>query len=49
MTDLLSAHFDASIELRVVPSLWPLHDRIVHSGFDFSMVRMRNALPRPPS
>ncbi len=49
MGDLLAAHIEASIELRVVPSLWPLHDRIVQDQFDFSMVRMHNALPRPPS
>lgn len=44
--DLLDAHADASIELRVVPSLWPLHDVAVCGEFDFSMVRMRNAQPR---
>ena len=44
--DLLSAHADASIELRIVPSLWPLHDVAVGGEFDFSMVRMHNAQPR---
>jgi hypothetical protein len=44
--DLLEAHVDARIELRIVPSLWPLHD-IARSGeFDFSLVRMHNAQPR---
>lgn len=44
--DVLEAHVDAEIELRIVPSLWPLHD-IARSGeFDFSLVRMHNAQPR---
>ena len=47
--DLLDAHVDAAIELRIVPSLWPLHDLIRQCDFDFSMVRMHNAVPRPPS
>jgi len=45
--DLLAAHAAANIELRIVPSLWPLHDVAVHGEFDFSIVRMHNALPRP--
>lgn len=32
--------------LIVLPSLWPLHDRVRTSSLDFSMIRMRNALPR---
>ena len=46
MGDLLVAHVDAAIELRIVPNLWPLHDVVLASGFDFSMVRMHNARPR---
>jgi hypothetical protein len=46
--DLLDAHADALIELRIVPSLWPLHDVAVSGEFDFSMVRMHNAQPRSP-
>jgi hypothetical protein len=45
--DLLNAHADAGIELRVVPSLWPLHDEVKRGEFDFSIVRMLNAQPRP--
>jgi hypothetical protein len=45
--DLLQAHVRASIELRAVPSLWPLHDAVQSSGWDFSIVRMHNAEPRP--
>jgi hypothetical protein len=44
--DLLSLHAGAGIELRVTPSLWPLHDAIPGSGLRFSIVRMRNAAPR---
>ena len=44
--DLLAAHAAAAIELRIVPSLWPLHDLAVGDRWDFSIVRMRNAQPR---
>ena len=37
---------DAAIELRAVPSLWELHDAVQSDGWDFSIVRMRNAVPR---
>ena len=47
--DLLAAHVDASIELHIVPLLWPLHDLVRQSRFDFSLVRMHNAQPRPSS
>jgi hypothetical protein len=32
--------------LRVLPSLWPLHDEVAASTLAFSMIRMRNAAPR---
>ena len=44
--DLLAAHIEAAIELRIVPTLWPLHDVVLASGSDFSMVRMHNAQAR---
>jgi hypothetical protein len=44
--DLLDAHVEAGIELRAVPSLWPLHDLAVSDRWDFSIVRMANAQPR---
>jgi hypothetical protein len=47
LADLLALHATAGIELRVVPSLWPLHDLAVSDRWDFSIVRMRNALSRP--
>jgi hypothetical protein len=44
--NLLQRHAEAQIELRITPSLWPLHDMVLESGLRSSMVRMRNALPR---
>lgn len=41
--DLLAAHADAGIELRLVPNLWPLAELVRDSGLEFSMIRMRNA------
>jgi hypothetical protein len=35
------------VELRFVPSLWPLADAVVASSLQFSLIRMRNALSRP--
>ena len=46
MGDLLDAHMDAGIELRLVPSLWPLHDLAIDDRWDFSIVRIGNAAPR---
>ena len=43
---LLGAHDAAGIELRVVASLWDLHDRVQSDRWDFSIVRMSNAEPR---
>lgn len=44
--DLIDRHVEAGIELRLVPALWPLHDLVVGSGLEFSIVRMANAVPR---
>ena len=44
--DLLARHADAGIELRIVPSLWPLWDRVVGSTLEFSGIRLANAAPR---
>lgn len=45
--DLLALHASADIELRLVPSLWPLHDIVRDGPWPFSIVRMVNAQPRP--
>jgi len=34
------------VELRFVPNLWSLRDAVVASTLQFSVIRMRNALPR---
>jgi hypothetical protein len=34
------------VELRVLPNLWPLRHAVVASSLQFSIIRMRNALPR---
>lgn len=34
------------VELRVLPNLWPLRDAVVAPSLQFSIIRMRNALPR---
>jgi hypothetical protein len=44
--DLLAAHADAGIELRLVADLWPLADAVCGSGLEFSLIRMHNAAPR---
>ena len=43
--DLLARHAEAGIELRFTPSLWPLQRAVAASSLQFSMVRLRNALP----
>ena len=48
LSDLLELHVVAGIELRLVTSLWPLHDFAVSDRWDFSIVRMHNAQPRQP-
>lgn len=35
------------VELRLLPSLWVLHDAVAASSLRFSLIRMRNAQPRP--
>jgi hypothetical protein len=34
------------VDLRIVSNLWPLRDAVVASTLQFSIIRMRNALPR---
>jgi len=41
--DLLAELVARDVELRVMPSLWPLHDAVVASTLQFSCIRMRNA------
>lgn len=45
--DLLAAHAEAGVELRIMPSLWPLYEAVIASTLQFSIIRWRNAAPRP--
>ena len=44
--DVLARLRDAGVELRLTPSLWPLHDALLDSTLQFAMLRMKNAAPR---
>lgn len=44
--DVLGELVKRSVEVRFVPNLWPLRDAVVASSLQFSLIRMRNALPR---
>ncbi len=46
LADPVSLHEQAGIELRVLPSLWPLWDAVVASTLEYSGIRLRNAAPR---
>ena len=35
------------VDIRILPNLWHLHDAVTRSTLAFSMIRMRNAAPRP--
>jgi hypothetical protein len=43
--DLVVQHARSGIELRPVPNLWPLWNRVVASTLEFSGIRLHNALP----
>jgi len=45
--DLMAELLGRGVELRLVPDLWALHDAVAASTLRFSMIRMRNARPRP--
>jgi hypothetical protein len=44
--NVIDLHARASIELRIVPSLWPLRDVVAAGPWPFSLVRMLNAQAR---
>lgn len=48
IADPMAEILRCDVELRLLPSLWPLHDAVVASTLDFSIIRMRNACPRVP-
>lgn len=44
--DSIAELLKRGVELRFVPDLWRLRDEVVRSSLQFSIIRMRNALPR---
>ena len=45
--DLLEAIAGENAELRIAPNLWTIHDAVQDSTLNVSVLRMRNAAPRP--
>jgi hypothetical protein len=45
--DLLTALATAGVEIRIMPSLWPLQEAVIASTLEFDNIRWRNAAPRP--
>ena len=45
--EVIPAILARGVELRLLPNLWHLHDAVASSSLQFSMIRMRNALPPP--
>lgn len=45
--DVLAALAATGCEIRILPTLWPLYDNVVASTLSYSIIRMRNATPRP--
>jgi hypothetical protein len=43
--DLVERHYTSGIELRAVPNLWPIWNRVAASSLEFSGIRLHNALP----
>jgi uncharacterized protein DUF6886 len=43
--DLIAELLKRGVELRFMPSLWPLRDAVVASTLQFSIIRMRNSQP----
>jgi len=47
IADPVSAVLERGVELRVQPSLWALREAVVASTLAFSIIRWRNAAPKP--
>ena len=45
LDDLSAELLSSGVELRVLPSLWMLRERVIHSTLSYSIIRMRNASP----
>lgn len=44
--DVFDALAATGAHVQITENLWPLHDAVAASSLQFSMIRMRNALPR---
>lgn len=49
VVDCLAESSPRSVEVRSVAELWPLHDAVLASTLQFSMIGMRHARPRSHS
>jgi hypothetical protein len=47
--DVIAELLKRGVELRFMPELWQLRDAVAASTLQFSIIRMRNALPRETS
>lgn len=47
MADLVAELAKRNVDFRILPSLWELRDAVAASSLEFSIIRMRNAQPRP--
>lgn len=45
--DVFMELFRRKTEVRILDNLWPLSERVKKSSLDWSLCRMKNALPRP--
>jgi len=45
--DAVSAILQRGVELRILPDLWSLREAVIQSTLEFSIIRWRNARPRP--
>ncbi len=46
INDIAKALLERNVELRIVDSLWEIHDKIQTTSLNWSMCRMRFAQPR---
>lgn len=47
INDVFQALYDRKVEIRILPTLWYLRERVIQSSLDFSIIRMRHAGPVP--
>lgn len=45
--DVFSLLFTLKTEIRILDNLWPLAEKVMNTTLDWSLCRMKNALPKP--